>query len=61
MSSNLSPCLAYKLLGHAEYAAPGVFLAVRAGAADDILAEHDHARVTGHFLVDRFVDRQLHA
>ena len=40
-STRLGPYLRIQPLGDAEHAAPGVVLAGRAGAADDVLAEHD--------------------
>ena len=48
-------------LGDAENAAPGIFLAGGAGAADDILSHHDHRRIAGHFLVKRLIERLTHA
>jgi len=51
--------LVEQALGHAQHAAPGVLLAGRAGAARVVLAHHDHARVAGHFLVQRLVDGLL--
>ena len=51
--------LGVESLGDAEHAAPGVVLAGRSGAADDILAHQDDARVARHFEVDRLVDGHL--
>ena len=48
--------LRHQALGDAERAAPRVLLAGRAGAAGDVLAHHDHARIALHFLTDRLVD-----
>ena len=42
--------LAEQPLGDAEHAAIGVALALAAGAAGDILADHDDARVAAHLL-----------
>jgi hypothetical protein len=44
-------------LGDAEDAAIGVALALGGGAAGDILADHDDARVTAHLLGERLVQR----
>src|SRR3954454_12233929 len=46
-------------LGDAEHAAPGVVVARRAGAADDVLAEDDDRLVALHLLPERLVDRLL--
>ena len=48
--------LADQALGHAEHAAPGIVFAGRAGAAGDVLAHQDHARVAPHFLAQRLID-----
>ena len=58
---HLPGVLVVEPLRDAEHAAPGVFLAARAGPAGDVFAEHNHRAVTGHFLIDRFVDRVFHA
>ncbi len=42
---------------HAEHPAIGVALALRAGSARDVLADHDDARVAAHFLRERLVER----
>ena len=44
-------------LGDAHRAAPGVLVARGTGAARDVLAHHDDARVALHLLAHRFVDR----
>ena len=44
-------------LRHAEHPAIGVALALRAGTAGDVLADHDDARVAAHFLSERLVER----
>src|SRR4029077_14429048 len=50
-------------LGDAENAAIGVALAFRGGAAGDILADHDDARIAAHLLAqclaERLTDRFL--
>ena len=58
---HLPGVLVVEPLGHAERAAPGVFFAARAGPAGDVFAHHNDRAVTGHFLIDRFVDRVFYA
>ena len=53
----VAPELRHQALGDAHRAAPCVLLAGRAGAAGDVLAHQDHARVPLHLLTDRFIDR----
>ncbi len=43
-------------LGDAKNPAPGVVLAVGMKAADNIFPHHNHRLVTGHFLVQCFMD-----
>ena len=53
--------LGVQALGDAEHTTPGVGLTGSAGTADDVLTHHDHRGVARHFLVERLVDRLLHA